>query len=56
MARTKQKTGEVSGRALVDIPAVNAKSGDYLTLPAEIAQPLIEMGDFDPQAQPPEEN
>ncbi len=51
MAKAKQ-SAEVSaaekfGRALVDIDAHNLKSGDYATLPAEVADSLSTSGMFD---------
>ncbi len=52
MARTKKDSGDVEGRALVDIPAHDLKSGDYATLPAEVAQALESAGMFDTQAKP----
>lgn len=53
MARTKKEdTGEITGRALVDIPRIGAKSGDYVTIPAELAAELETAGDFDPKAKP----
>lgn len=54
MATSKKQAEGVSGRALVDIPAVGAKSGDFVTIPAELAKQLAEAGDFDPKAVPPE--
>lgn len=53
MARTKkEEAGEVTGRALVDIPRINAKSGDYVTIPAEVAAQLEAAGEFDSKAKP----
>lgn len=53
MARPKKEvTGEVTGRALVDIPSIGAKSGDYVTIPAELAAELEAAGDFDAKAKP----
>ena len=54
MAKAKQ-AGDKSvagkaGRALVDIPAQNLKSGDYATLPAEVADALEAIGAFDTKA------
>ena len=51
MARTKQTEAESAaekfGRALVDIPAHDLKSGDYASLPADIADALAANGAFD---------
>lgn len=53
MARTKKdESGEVTGRALVDIPRIDAKSGDYVTIPADVAAELEAAGDFDSKAKP----
>ena len=46
MARVK-KEGNVFGRVLVDCPIINAKCGDYVTLPANIAAELEDAGEFD---------
>jgi len=57
MARTKQNeaesVAEKSGRALVDIPAHDLKSGDYATLPASAADELAAIGAFDLLAKKP---
>lgn len=53
--KANEPTKEVSGRALVDIPQVGAKSGDYITLPADLAAALTEDGSFDPKAVKPAE-
>lgn len=54
MARTKQTEAESAaekfGRALVDIPALDLKSGDYATLPAAEADAYAEIGAFDTNA------
>ena len=48
MARTKKlETSEVQGRALVDIAALGLKSGEYATLPIEVAQMYSAVGMFD---------
>jgi len=47
----KKETNEVHGRALVDIPSYGLKSGDYGSLPADVAQVYIDAGAFDAQAQ-----
>lgn len=55
MARVKtadaESVAEKFGRALVDIPAHNLKSGEYTKLPAEVADALAAIGAFDTQAQ-----
>jgi hypothetical protein len=51
--RKKPETGEVEGLALVDIPAIGAQCGQWLTLPAEQAKSLAEAGEFDPKALKP---
>lgn len=54
MARTKpagdESVAKKAGRALVDIPAHQLKSGDYATLPAEVADALEGLGAFDTKA------
>lgn len=51
MARTKkEETGEIKGRALVDIPRIGAKCGEYVTVPAEFSAELEAAGEFDPKA------
>jgi hypothetical protein len=54
MAKAKQAGDESvagkAGRALVDIPAHQLKSGDYATLPAEVADALEGIGAFDTKA------
>ena len=54
MAKAKQTGAESvagkAGRALVDIPAHQLKSGDYATLPAEVADALEAIGAFDTKA------
>ena len=54
MAKAKQadaeSVAEKAGRALVDIPSQNLKSGDYATLPAEVADALEVIGAFDTKA------
>jgi hypothetical protein len=53
MARTKQAAetaAEKEGRALIDLPAHGLKSGDYATLPAEVADALEAIGHFDTKA------
>lgn len=49
MATKKQaeSAAEKFGRALVDLPAHNLKSGDYATLPADVADTLADAGMFD---------
>lgn len=55
MARTKtsddKSVAEKNGRALVDLPNYNLKSGDYAKLPAEDADSLESIGAFDTKAQ-----
>lgn len=57
MARPKKEAadGMVSGRALVDIPSIGAKCGDFVEVPADIAKSLEESGDFDSKAQKPKD-
>ena len=54
MERTKQNAAESAaekfGRALVDLPAHNLKSGEYATLPADVADALAASGVFDTNA------
>ena len=54
MAKAKQagaeSVAEKAGRALVDIPSQNLKSGDYATLTAEVADALEAIGAFDTAA------
>lgn len=48
MARTKKlETSEVHGRALVDIAALGLKSGEYTTLPLDVAEMYSAVGMFD---------
>ncbi len=55
MARVKnadaESAAEKSGRALIDLPAYELKSGDYATLPSEAADSLEAIGAFDTKAQ-----
>jgi hypothetical protein len=44
----------VSGLALVDIPALGLKSGEYAEIDAELADAHTKNGEFDPLAPPPE--
>lgn len=57
MARPKKEAadGMVSGRALVDIPALGAKCGEYIDIPADAAKAYEDAGEFDPKAQKPQE-
>ena len=54
MAKVKQagaeSVAEKAGRALVDIPSQNLKSGDYATLPSDVADALEAIGAFDTKA------
>ena len=53
MARTKpaaESAAEKKGRILVDRPELDLKSGDYATLPTDIADALVAIGSFDPNA------
>lgn len=53
MARTKpaaESAAEKKGRILVDRPELDLKSGDYATLPTDIADALEAIGAFDPNA------
>ena len=55
MARPKKEaTGEVEGLALVDIPRLGAKCGEWIAVPAEEAKSLVESGEFDINAPKPE--
>lgn len=56
MARTKKQpeAGDVSGLALVDIPLIEAKCGEYVVIPAELAAALEADGQFDPKAPAPQ--
>ena len=54
MARTKnasEPVAEKAGRALVDIPAHELQSGEYASLPADVADALEAIGHFDTKAQ-----
>lgn len=51
---TRKKTDEVEGLALVDIPAIDAKCGQWLVLPADQAAALEAAGEFDTKAKKPE--
>lgn len=57
MARPKKESadGMVSGRALVDIPSIGAKCGDYVEVPADQAKALEDAGSFDPKAEKPKD-
>jgi hypothetical protein len=51
MARPKkEESGEVNGRALVDIPSIGAKCGEFVSIPADLASQFEQSGDFDPKA------
>lgn len=54
MARLKksdaESVAEKQGRALIDLPAHNLKSGDYASLPSEVADALSAFGLFDLKA------
>lgn len=52
--RKKSESDTVGGLALVDLPQVNAKSGQWVELPAEQAKAFEEAGLFDPKAPQPE--
>lgn len=55
MATKKQETEVmVNGRALVDIPRIGAKCGEYITISAAEAKELEAVGDFDPKAKKPD--
>lgn len=49
--KTESQEGEKFGRALVDLPAHDLKSGDYGSLPAAVADALEAQGAFDTKAQ-----
>lgn len=49
-AAEAKSAAEKFGRALVDIPALELKSGDYATLPAADADAYAEIGAFDTNA------
>lgn len=54
MARMKQNEAESAaekfGRALIDLPAHDLKSGDYASLPSDVADALAANGAFDTNA------
>lgn len=52
--RKKQDTDDVGGIALVDIPQVGAKCGQWIELPADQAKAFEDAGMFDPKAKKPE--
>lgn len=52
-ATRASKKKDISGRALIDIPAHGLKCGDYATLPADVAATLP-AGEFDQNAVQPE--
>ncbi len=55
MARKKSEpdqSGDVQGRALIDLPEYGLKCGDYGALPADVAAALVESGHFDQNAKP----
>lgn len=55
MARPKKEvTGEVEGLALVDIPRLGVKCGEWVAVKAEEAKGLIDAGEFDINAPKPE--
>jgi hypothetical protein len=47
-----RKPKEITGLVLVDIPALNAKCGEFVTLPGDIAKSYTDSGEFDPKAKP----
>lgn len=53
-ATRASKKKDVSGRALIDIPAHGLKCGEYGTLPADVSAALQAAGEFDPNAVQPE--
>ncbi len=57
MAKAKKEPegGDVTGRALVDIPRIGAHCGEYITVPADVAAELETSGQFDPNAVAPKE-
>lgn len=48
------KPREISGLVLVDVPSLELKCGQYITLPAATAKGLEAAGEFDPKAPRPE--
>lgn len=54
MAKAKlagaESVAEKQGRALVDLPVHQLKSGDYATLPVSVADALEAIGQFDTKA------
>lgn len=45
----------MKGRALIDIPALNLKCGEYCEIPDSDAKYYIELGAFDPSAVDPKQ-
>ena len=54
-AKKEQEGGEVTGRALVDIPRIGARCGEFVTVPTDVAAELEALGDFDSRAVAPKE-
>lgn len=52
--KKQESTDAVGGLALVDIPQVDAKCGEWVEMPAEQATVFEESGMFDPRAKKPE--
>ncbi len=55
MARKKSEpdqSGDVQGRALIDLPDHGLKCGEYGAIPADAADALVESGHFDQNARP----
>lgn len=51
--KTEVTDGEKTGRALIDLPAYDLKSGDYGILPIATAEALAAIGAFDTKAERP---
>lgn len=48
--KTDEQVAEKAGRALIDLPAYGLMSGDYATLPSDVADALYAIGAFDTNA------
>lgn len=48
--KTAEPVAEKQGRALVDLPSYELLSGDYASLPSDVADALESFGAFDTKA------
>ena len=48
--KTDEHVAEKAGRALIDLPAYGLQSGEYATLPSDVADALSAIGAFDTNA------